>query len=77
MKPDRAVPSRITFSRPWRKSSWPRCSITCFFTDRWKVKSNSSSVLRAGNLAVLIRLSPPWLSRAETSVPSSASANFS
>ena len=26
-------PSRITFSRPWRKSNWPRCSITCFFTD--------------------------------------------
>ena len=28
--------------------------------ERWKVKSNSSSVLRAGNRAVLIRFSPPW-----------------
>ena len=27
-------PSRITFSRACRKSSWPRCSITVFFTDR-------------------------------------------
>ena len=27
-----------TFSRAWRKSSWPRCSITCFLTERWKVK---------------------------------------
>src|SRR5919202_1387930 len=39
-------PSRITFSRACRKSSWPRCSTTVFFTLRWKVKSNSSSVLR-------------------------------
>ena len=44
---------------------------------RWKVKSNSSRVLRAGNRAVLIRPSPPWESRAETSVPSSISANRS
>ena len=33
------------------------------------MKSNSSRVLRAGNRAALIRPSPPWLSRAETSVP--------
>ncbi len=48
----------------------PECSITVFFTLRWKAKSNSSSVLRAGNRASLIRPSPPWLSRAVTSVPS-------
>src|SRR6202012_4737386 len=57
-------PSRMTFSRAWRKSSWPRCSITVFLTERWKVKSNSLSVLRAGDRAVLIRPSPPWLSGA-------------
>ena len=70
-------PSRITFSRACRKSSCPRCSITVFLTERWKVKSNSSSVLRAGKRAALIRPSPPWLSRAETSVPSRISANRS
>jgi hypothetical protein len=31
-------PSRITFSRACRKSSWPRCSITCFLIERWKVR---------------------------------------
>src|SRR5215218_2138612 len=66
-------PSRTTFSRACRKSSWPRCSITCFLTERWKVKSNSSSVLRAGKRAALIRDSPPWLSREATSVESTAS----
>jgi hypothetical protein len=70
-------PRRITFSRAWRKSSWPRCSTTVFFTLRWKVKSNSSNVLRAGNRADLIRPSPPWASRAETSVERTARANFS
>ena len=47
-----------------RKSSWPRCSTTCFLTERWKVKSNSSSVLRAGKRAALMRFSPPWVCRA-------------
>jgi hypothetical protein len=46
-------------------------------TERWKVKSNSSSVLRAGKRAALIRLSPPWLSLEATSVDSSASAKRS
>jgi hypothetical protein len=41
------------------------------------VKSNSSSVLRAGKRAALFRDSPPWLSRDETSVDSSASAKRS
>jgi hypothetical protein len=45
--------------------------------ERWKVKSNSSSVLRAGNRAVLIRPSPPWLSLEDTSVLRSASAKRS
>jgi hypothetical protein len=45
--------------------------------ERWKVKSNSSSVLRAGKRAALIRDSPPWLSREATSVESSASAKRS
>ncbi len=66
-------PSSTTFSFPCRKSSWPRCSTTCFFTERWKVKSNSSRVLRAGKRAALIRFSPPWHSREETSVESTAS----
>jgi hypothetical protein len=39
--------------------------------------ANSSSVLRAGKRAALIRDSPPWLSRDETSVDSSASAKRS
>ena len=56
-------PSRTTFSLPARKSSWPRCWISVFLTERWKVKSNSSSVLRAGNRAALIRPSPPCASR--------------
>ena len=60
-------PSGITFSRLWRKSSCPRCSTTVVLTERWRVKSNSSRVLRVGNRAALIRRSPPWLSRAETS----------
>jgi hypothetical protein len=43
----------------------------------WKEKSNSSSVLRDGNRAALIRLWPPWLSRLSVSVLSSAAANCS
>ena len=43
----------------------------------WKAKSNSSSVLRAGNRAALIRAWPPWLSRLSVSVFSSAAANCS
>ena len=60
-----------------RKSSWPRCRMVVFLTERWKVKSNSSSVLRAGNRAALIRASPPWLSRLSISVFSSAAAKRS
>src|SRR6185312_4888846 len=70
-------PSRITFCLACRKSSCPRCSITCFFTLRWKVKSNSSSVLVAGNRAARIRSRPPEDSREDSSVESSASANRS
>jgi hypothetical protein len=66
-------PSSTTFCLECRKSSWPRCSTTAFFTERWKVKSNSSSVFLAGNRAALIRDSPPWLSREVTSVESTAS----
>ena len=62
-EPGPGGPSRTTFSRACRKSSWPRCSTTWRLTERWKVKSNSSSVLRAGKRAALMRLSPPWLSR--------------
>jgi hypothetical protein len=29
----------------------PRCWAICFFTERWKVKSNSSRVFRAGKRA--------------------------
>jgi excisionase family DNA binding protein len=74
---DRAGPSRTTLSRAWRKSSWPRCSTTWRRTERWKVKSNSSSVLRAGKRAALMRLSPPCDSREATSVESNASAKRS
>ncbi|HEX2467478.1 MAG TPA: hypothetical protein VHJ54_04670 [Solirubrobacterales bacterium] len=42
-------------------------------TERWKVKSNSSSFFRPGNRAVLIRFSPPRLSREATSAESTAS----
>jgi hypothetical protein len=61
-------PSRTTFSLAWRKSSWPRCSITCFLTERWKVKSNSSRVFLAGKRAERMRPSPPWASREDCSV---------
>jgi len=44
-------PSATMHSLACKKSNCPRCSITVFFTLRWKVKSNSSSVLRAGNRA--------------------------
>jgi hypothetical protein len=73
----RRGPRRITFSRAWRKSSCPGCSITCFSTERWKVKSNSSSDLWAGNRAARIRSRPPEHSREEIAVESSASANRS
>jgi hypothetical protein len=53
--------SRITLSLACRKSSCPRCSITCFLTERWKVKSNSSSVLWAGNLCREQRLDEPLI----------------
>src|SRR4051812_43433387 len=42
-EPGPGGPSRITFSRACRKSSWPRCSTTWRRTERWKVKSNSSN----------------------------------
>jgi hypothetical protein len=41
--------------------------ITVFLTDRWKVKSNCSSVLRCGKRAVRIRPYPPCASRAGSS----------
>ncbi len=47
--------------------------MTCFLTERWKVKSNSSRVLREGKRAALMRASPPWDSREEISVESTAS----
>jgi hypothetical protein len=67
-------PSSTTFSRPGRKSSWPRCWISVVLTERWNVKSNSSSVLRAGKRAALMRPSPPCASREAYSVDSGASA---
>jgi hypothetical protein len=51
--------------------------MTVFWTERWKVKSNSSSVLCAENRAALIRWRPPEVSREEISVESSASAKRS
>ena len=39
-----------------------------FLTERWKVKSNSSKLLRAGKRAALMRPSPPWLSREATRI---------
>jgi hypothetical protein len=50
-------PKRTTFSLAWRRSSCPRCSTSVFCTERWKLKSNSSSVLRAGKGPALIRAS--------------------
>ena len=46
-------------------------------SDAWKAKSKSSIVLRAGNLAALMRAWPPWLSRLSISVFSSVAANCS
>ena len=43
----------------------------------WKAKSNSSSVLRAGKRAALMRAWPPWLSRLSVSVLSSVAAKCS
>ena len=51
--------------------------MTCFLTERWKAKSNSSSVLRAGKRAARMRPSPPWASREACSVASSAAAKRS
>jgi hypothetical protein len=51
--------------------------VTCFLMLCWKVKSNSSSVFLAGTRAALIRFSPPWLSRTETTGASKACRNFS
>ena len=51
--------------------------MTVFWTERWKVKSNSSSVLCAEKRAALIRCRPPEDSREEISVDSSASAKRS
>ena len=51
--------------------------MSCLRTERWKEKSNSSSVLRAGKRAARIRASPPWASREAYSVASSASAKRS
>jgi len=45
--------------------------------EAWKEKSNSSSVLRAGNRAALILAWPPRESRLSVSVFSSAAANCS
>ena len=42
-----------------------------------RLKSNSSSVLRAGKRAALMRAWPPWLSRLSISVLSSVAANCS
>src|SRR4029079_15779714 len=70
-------PSSTTFSFPARKSSWPRCSAASRRIEAWKAKSKSSSVLRAGNRACLMRAWPPWLSRLSISVLSSTSAKRS
>ena len=51
--------------------------MSVFLTQRWKLKSNSSSVLRAGKRAALMRPSPPCASRDACSVESSASAKRS
>ena len=48
-----------------------------FLTERWKVKSNSSSVFLAGNRAARMRPSPPCASREDCSVDSSAWAKRS
>ena len=65
------------FSLPARKSSWPRCSTVSRRSEVWKAKSNSSIVLRAGNLAALMRDWPPWLSRLSVSVFRTAATNCS
>ena len=60
-------PLRIA-QRPSVTNSGPRKVPSIFIrTEVWKVKSNSSSVLRAGKRAALILLSPPWDSREATS----------
>jgi hypothetical protein len=45
--------------------------------ERWKAKSNSSSVLRAGKRAALMRAWPPWLSLLSTSVFRTVAMNCS
>src|SRR5262249_46255463 len=76
-EPGPGGPRRTTLSLAVRKSSWPRWRTSVFCTERWKEKSNSSSVLRAGKRACLIRLSPPCASREATSVCKSSSAKRS
>jgi hypothetical protein len=44
----RAEPKRTTLSLAARKSGWPRWRTSIFFTEPWKLKSNSSSVFLAG-----------------------------
>jgi hypothetical protein len=51
--------------------------MTVFWTERWNVKSNSSSVLCAENRAARIRNRPPEDSREEISVDSRTSAKRS
>ena len=65
--PGSGGPRKITFSLPVTKSKVPRCRIRSRFSPRAWSKSNSSRVLRPGNRAARIRLSPPCASRAATS----------
>jgi hypothetical protein len=51
--------------------------MTVFWTERWKVKSNSSSVLWAEKRAARILMRPPEDSREAISVESSAWAKRS
>ena len=63
-EPGSGGPSRITFSRRVQEVELAEVlDDRLLARERWKVKSNSSSVLRAGKRAALMRPSPPWLSR--------------
>ena len=59
--------TNTTFSRASTKSRAPRWAITSRLSERWCSKSNSSRVLRAGNRAARMRISPPLAWRAATS----------